>query len=68
MPRPAKVAIMMYSVKQVAEMLRVGIRVVTSFVDSGELDAVDVRSEEREEKEAPHPGRRVVASSWSGGG
>ncbi len=33
---------MMYSVKQVAEMLRVGIRVVTSFVDSGELDAVDV--------------------------
>jgi excisionase family DNA binding protein len=33
---------MMYSAKQVAEMLQVGIGTVKRFVDSGELDAIDV--------------------------
>jgi excisionase family DNA binding protein len=33
---------MMYTVKQVAEMLQVGTDIVTHFVDSGELDAIDV--------------------------
>jgi excisionase family DNA binding protein len=33
---------MMYSVKQVAEMLQVGIGLVKRFVSSGELDAIDV--------------------------
>lgn len=32
----------MYSAKQVAEMLQVGIGAVNRFVDSGELDAIDV--------------------------
>jgi len=33
---------MMYTVKQVAEMLQVAIESVTHFVNSGELDAIDV--------------------------
>lgn len=33
---------MMYSVKQVAEMLQVGRATVAKFVNSGELDAIDV--------------------------
>lgn len=33
---------MMYTVKQVAEMLQVGADLIKSFVDSGELDAIDV--------------------------
>jgi excisionase family DNA binding protein len=33
---------MMYSVKQVAEMLQVGPSLIAEFVDSGELDAIDV--------------------------
>ena len=33
---------MMYTAKQVAEMLQVGVDVVKCFVDSGELDAIDV--------------------------
>jgi excisionase family DNA binding protein len=32
----------MYTIKQVAEMLQVGTDIVTHFVDSGELDAIDV--------------------------
>ena len=35
-------AIMMHTAKQVAELLQVGVDVVKSFVDSGELDAIDV--------------------------
>jgi excisionase family DNA binding protein len=33
---------MMYTAKQVAELLQVGVDVVKCFVDSGELDAIDV--------------------------
>lgn len=33
---------MMYSIKQVAEMLQVGTGLIKNFVDSGELDAIDV--------------------------
>lgn len=33
---------MMHTVKQVAEMLQVSVGTVASFVDSGELDAIDV--------------------------
>jgi excisionase family DNA binding protein len=33
---------MVYTVKQVAEMLQMGTDIVTHFVDSGELDAIDV--------------------------
>jgi excisionase family DNA binding protein len=33
---------MMHTAKQVAELLQVGVDVVKSFVDSGELDAIDV--------------------------
>ena len=33
---------MMYTVKQVAEMLQVGVALVKQFVDCGELDAIDV--------------------------
>ena len=51
---------MMYTAKQVAEMLQVGVDVVKCFVDSGELDAIDVSSEERKEEEAPHPRRRAT--------
>lgn len=34
--------IVMYSVRQVAEMLQVGTAIVAEFVNSGELDAIDV--------------------------
>lgn len=33
---------MMYTVKQVAEMLQVGVDAINQFVDTGELDAIDV--------------------------
>lgn len=33
---------MMYTVKQLAEMLQVGVETINRFVDSGELDAIDV--------------------------
>ncbi len=33
---------MMYTAKQVAELLQVGVDIVKRFVDSGELDAIDV--------------------------
>ena len=33
---------MMYTVKQVAEMLQIGAGLVKRFVDSGELDAIDI--------------------------
>ena len=41
---------MMYSVKQIAELLQVGIGVVKCYVGSGELDAIDVSVKKEKKK------------------
>lgn len=40
----------MYSVQQVTEMLQVGTDLVRRFIDSGELDAIDISSKRGERK------------------
>src|SRR5438128_2542134 len=57
---------MMYSAKQVAEMLPVGIGIVNGFVDAGQLDAIDVSLTRGKKGDYASPKMRYV-SSWSEG-
>ena len=53
---------MMYFVKQVADMLQVGIGLVKGFVDSGQLNAIDVSLKRGKRGDYAFPKMRYVSS------